>query len=307
MIEDRFLYREDELSDVVRMWGELLDEGAACSSIVKGQLLSTPLAFGISAFVDDGFADQIQPDPELHLGRGLFELWREGRSRMFGESALAKANAGGGVNCVVLASGWAHVDSENRALAAMKLAEGFMEAHIGLNMRSFAHQVYGEMPFPPEALNLRTMMIPGSEKIPRGLPSALVRLRRDERTFENFITAQLFVGARRPRILFDGRCRAVLRLALDGVSDEQIAADVGITMNGVKKRWQQIFNRVRDANLDELPLNETQKREGKRGTELRHYVIEYVRRNREELHPYDPRVPAALTENVYSALRRADA
>ena len=70
------------------------------------------------------------------------------------------------------------------------------------------------------------------------------------------------------------------------LSDEEIAAEIDLSRDGMKKRWQHIFEVVRDVDAALLDgrSNETQ---GKRGAELRQVVITYVRNHRSELHAWD--------------------
>lgn len=305
LLEERFLYGDSEVSDLVRFWAESLSEGIACASMVTDEGFTGPLAFGITGFVDDAFGERIQRYDRAAVGREIFDAWRSGRSPLLGDAQIARANAGDGVNCVVLGSGWTHVDLATRFTASAKLIEGFMDVHLGMFFRTFAHEIFGEPPFPPEALALQ--LVPSLDERAAAFRRTplLMRLHRDRWAGENFTSGQMFMRPPTPRFFFDARARAVLRLALDGLADEEIAREIGISTNGLKKRWQQIFERVRDSSalLDGAQPSDF----GKRGAELRRVVVAYVRANREELHAYGPDRKEATTPGAKMPQRSSPA
>ena len=76
----------------------------------------------------------------------------------------------------------------------------------------------------------------------------------------------------------------LLLAALNGATDAELAAELGITSAAVKARWRSAFARVAMA-LPSL-VDEADDREG-RGTQKRHRVLAYMRTHPEELRPYD--------------------
>ncbi len=165
----------------------------------------------------------------------------------------------------------------------MKLTEGFMDVHLGIRFRSFTHQLFGEPPLTPKALGVSEIR---SEEVQLARASMLITAHRDSYAGDNFIATQLFTKVEAPKIGFDRRSREVLKFAMDGLSDDEIADEVGITLQGVKKRWRQIFAIVRAASPTVLGDRSLSDDDGKRGAESRSIVLRYVRSNRAELHPY---------------------
>jgi DNA-binding CsgD family transcriptional regulator len=299
LLEERFLYSDAEIPDLIRFWTESLAAGIAYTSMVTDEAYPTPLAFGISALVDDAQAERFLSYATPRIGREIFDRWRSGASPLLDEHAIGRANASDGVNIVVMASGWTHVDAL-RMGASFKLIEGFMDAHLGLYLRTFCHEIFGEPPFPPEALSMRVDRSTPEIGTPSGREPLLISTRRDAQTADNFTAQQLFHRWDAPRFRFDARARMLLRLALDGFSDDEIAAAIALSPNGVKKRWQNIFDIVRDRSklLDGAEPTE----QGKRGAEIRRIILNYVRSNRQELHPYvsDAGISATLRAEEYS-------
>ena len=47
-----------------------------------------------------------------------------------------------------------------------------------------------------------------------------------------------------PRFLFSAAERALLRKAVDGYTDAELAGELGLAVSAVKQRWVRIFDRV---------------------------------------------------------------
>lgn len=292
LAEDRFLYADCEIEDLTRMWLELVDAGVAYANIVEDEISGTPLAFGISAFINDAVAAEYQSYSRCLIGRELFDDWRRGESTLLGETEIARDNATGGVNIVVLANGWKHGDPTRRQNAGMKLAEGFSNTHLGLNARTLTCEWFGDFALPPEFIGFEVVQ---PKAACEGLARApiLLRASRENMEIKNFALGQLFFGSKRPRFYLNAKARRVLVLALDGLSDNEIADELGISPDGLKKRWLHIFETVRSREPSFFGSRGEPKQDGKRGEELRATLLTYVRRNREELHPCEEqRMPA---------------
>jgi hypothetical protein len=84
----------------------------------------------------------------------------------------------------------------------------------------------------------------------------------------------------------DERSRALLRFALEGATDAELANELNISFAGVKKRWLRIFEQFRESAPDSLGKDLGERGDGKRGMEMRQSVIAYVRDHPQELHPF---------------------
>jgi hypothetical protein len=277
------------------MWWELLDAGVAHANIVEDEISGIPLAFGISAFVDSAVAEAYQSYSRCLIGRELFDGWRRGESTFLGEAEIARGNATDGVNIVVIASGWRHGDATRRQNAGMKLSEGFANTHLGLNARTLTCEWFGDLALPPEFIGFEVVQ---PKAACEGLARApiLLRASRENMEIKNFALGQLFFGSKRPRFYLNAKARRVLILALDGLSDNEIKNELGISSDGLKKRWLHIFETVRSREPTFFGARGEPKQDGKRGEELRATLLTYVRRNRQELHPCEEQSTPAVQD-----------
>ncbi len=291
LVEDRFLYGDAEVRDLVRMWEELLSTGTGNSTIVLDDDAATTVAFGISAFLSDEQAAEFQSYREPFICRTILRAWRAGNSPLLDEAGIAAANATSGVNIIALANSWRPTDLTTRRHAALKLAESFGFAHMGLNVRSFTHEIFGGPGFSPEAFGFTTQAAnPGYAELARVPPDrmpTLLSARRDPAaTAFSSSVGSLFFSFSPPRICLDERSRALLRFALEGATDAELANELNISFAGVKKRWLRIFEQFRESAPDSLGKDLGERGDGKRGMEMRQSVIAYVRDHPQELHPF---------------------
>jgi hypothetical protein len=92
-----------------------------------------------------------------------------------------------------------------------------------------------------------------------------------------------------PRFGFRPPEQALLRHALRGETDDQIAETLCLSLSSVHKRWRGIFDRVSVSAPDLLPLGAEDLPGGKgRGAEKRSILLRYLQRHPEELRPSDP-------------------
>jgi hypothetical protein len=78
--------------------------------------------------------------------------------------------------------------------------------------------------------------------------------------------------------------QTLLAAALAGKTDAELSADLGLSIEAVKKRWMSIFDRV-----DEFKpgiLSQSEAYSDSRGPQKRHRVVAYIRNHPEELRPF---------------------
>lgn len=99
------------------------------------------------------------------------------------------------------------------------------------------------------------------------------------------ILAPLF-SARTPQLALRITDQELLRAALAGAPDTELANHLGITLAAVKRRWEDIYRAVAASNLPITAACQAKSAEGKRGAQKRHLVLEYLRQHKEELRPF---------------------
>lgn len=86
-----------------------------------------------------------------------------------------------------------------------------------------------------------------------------------------------------PRCFFNEREQELLRLALSGAEDEEVATLLDRTIWTIRKRWQSIYERVENKAPALLPPPTLDR---KRGTEKRRVLLRYLQEHPEELRPH---------------------
>jgi hypothetical protein len=85
----------------------------------------------------------------------------------------------------------------------------------------------------------------------------------------------------------------IIRSAIHGRTDAEIARALKLTPSAVKARWTRIqarfFTRFHELDSRRLPITATT-----RGAQIRHRILQYARENPSELTPYVESVAVAM-------------
>lgn len=306
LLADRHLYDDAERELLLRFWKELLLEGRSYGGLSfrgdgDGEEI---LAFSISVFISDEMAEYIHCAREPHVGRRFFQAWLRGVPLFLNDREIGLANGGSGVNVLTIHNGYRRYASMTEyADLRMSLVEVFIREHLGLHIRSFAHELYGEYRETVLAGGLRIREyddIAVAETPPELRPFMTMLSRHgaaDQRG--NYLSDSVAFGFAVPRFGFSAVQRQLLRAARERDADEYTAAMLHLSLPAIKKRWSSIYERIE--RVDPGFLGKVDDRtSGRRGQEYRRKVMAYVRDHPEELHPYTPAVAAAARVHVIS-------
>ena len=108
-------------------------------------------------------------------------------------------------------------------------------------------------------------------------------------TRDSVLTAPYSVAAalyryRAPVLRLRPAEQKLLAAALAGKTDAELSADLGLSIEAIKKRWMSIFERV-DEFKPEILSRADADGDG-RGPQKRHRVVAYIRTHPEELRPF---------------------
>jgi hypothetical protein len=92
-----------------------------------------------------------------------------------------------------------------------------------------------------------------------------------------------------PQVPFTRAEQHLLRAGLDGAPDEVVAARLGIPISSVKARWTRVYQRVVQCLPNLVEHVRAPHAGDRRGAQIRHLVLEYIRQNPSELTPYQRR------------------
>lgn len=169
------------------------------------------------------------------------------------------------------------------------LAQMFEELHRGYRLRSWMTRV-------SYTQDLRHFIQAGTELSSKVSEEELRgdRLRWPALTYLDAPSAKakhswmsMFFHYTPPRLLLNERSQSMLRLALRGLRDDELARELNVSAETVKKLWRQVFEHVRDIDPQLLP-QQSGASEGTRGPEKRSRLLRYLESHPEELTPHEP-------------------
>jgi DNA-binding CsgD family transcriptional regulator len=91
-----------------------------------------------------------------------------------------------------------------------------------------------------------------------------------------------------PQFGFRPSEQRLLLSALSGRADEELAAELAISLSGVKKTWRSIYERVTTRSPRVIPNHIPEELTSERGKEKRQRLLAYLREHSEELRPAVP-------------------
>jgi hypothetical protein len=247
-------------------------------------------AFGLSAFLESRWVDAWLADPPEDLATAVVELEARGERPLLRVRDIARENAVGQLNLLFLAYGAPGGDPNNarvRKLVGLS-HDAFRFSHAGYACSRALHPATGgpggiasllALGFRPVGPGPR-LMVHDLVEMDRAPFHPLVMIRRSDPPILGFTPAE----------------QSTLARALLGWIDGEIANDLGVSVETIRKRWRAIFERVSDRELltDPDPTDPPLIRVS-RGPEKRRLVLQYLATHPEELRPYalprDTRLP----------------
>jgi hypothetical protein len=280
-IGDRTVGREAAL----RVWKELLHGPAFQANVIESERPiagHTIVACGMGVFVDCAFVDRELANPEPGLNSRIIGSVVSGASVVLDREAIAAGNAGEGLDFVNLYGTWRDGVLNDTELAEVHslLGTSFVDNFAGYRFNRVLKEAIGQ---PRIELARATGTYRLVAEFPE-LDSALAVA-----TPESVLTAPYSVATslwryRAPVLRLRPTEQQLLAAALGGKTDAELSAELGVSVEAIKKRWVSIFERV--AEFKPEILSSTDVESAKRGPQKRHRVVAYVRAHREELRPF---------------------
>lgn len=264
-------------------------------------------ACGISAFVAPRVFQAELDAPRPFLLMRLLTAAAADASMILDLEAVARANAGEGLDVYVeyMQAGWSMTDPLWRQVAAIGNVE-YTRHHRGYRLRralqegwAAQDQIYRDAGyrvhrrFEPDVLAATRAAGAAPPAAHSGDVRILYYTDLDEIKSRSpgLAVTHAFEFAE-PRCGFSRGEQRVLARAIEGLTDQEIAGDLGTTSNAVKQTWRSIYERISD-RVPGILGTASSLEAGKRGPEKRRRVIAYVESHLEELRPY-AREPSLL-------------
>lgn len=290
-----FSYPPDLRAKVPAIWQTLARDGRLRVLVYEDLTQGTPVAVGISAstFVRAEFMRECIEADMPYLGERFARWFLEDRCPSLREVELREANAGDGLHCLYLVEPMAHQDLSWEDRLEI---DGFfgreLEALRSVNLREFMMELRG----PNNAKvaehcgtivrsGYETWRMNDGKHVPEGDRPYLIGLNRSEAMRRFGSHAASFFVTRKARFGFTKAHQDLLRLALDGETDTELAMSLFLTLSAVKKRWAAIYGLVDEAMPQLLPKSDLFAGDSTRGAEKRRHLLSFLRQHPEELEP----------------------
>ena len=290
---------EPEIRDALpKLWRQWLLKGSATMAVVETRDLSgyeRRVAFGLSMFVSDTFTaaligSKVPPPVAASVARQALS----GNSPVLAPAVVRRKNsaAGSGLNLLCPLIGWLpEVDDDAGLLSLVKakLLEALVVAHAGFNLRRLLQEIYSEA----EAQRAGTIgatvftdyasFYSGGDTLPPPDERPYLCGMERETVQESSTLWPLFLYTE-PIIFFSNLEQEVLRLAVMGLTDPQIADALIVSRSTVHKRWHTVLSRAAPHAAVWLPESQrVLSASPGRGAEKRHYLLNYLKSHPEEL------------------------
>ena len=258
-----------------RLWAAELPEGIVMEDLSEA---GDARAVGVmvAAPTLPQIADRIAAPGGPHLLDGLADAAEAGAGRS-DEAAIGRANAAQGVDLLVCWVGYGDTPRPFEALTKIRghLFAAFIELMGGNRLRRISFEA-------PSEKAVEWFDGYGFERLREEDGAVVLSITREVAIASDDLSNQRFFSYEPPILGFSSAQRAILRLARQGYTDQEIASLLGRTTDSVKKRWGGIYARFAAAFPDRLPVG----REGSRGAEKRRTLLAYLKDRPEELRPY---------------------
>jgi hypothetical protein len=284
------------ISDMTEVWSRLFGQ-LAFTSVIFEEEHGTGLrkvATGTRVFVSDRFLAEIKTPPYFWVGPELVRRILAGQSPVLSDRQVREANSGGGLNMFVWDGGPTGTEIERLDVIQTVFVE-FFNLHRGFQLKEIITQ--SNSPHLLEAqLNSGGFLADEKGRYSKAaarkpLSEILsaphhVGLTRElaQRDFGSWVSSLFVYDA--PQFDFRTSEKRLLLAALDGGTDEQLAKSLGVSLSGVKKAWQRIYERVAECNPDLIPEKSDNRRKiPERGKTKKQKLLAYLREHMQELRP----------------------
>src|SRR5215468_4144096 len=272
-------------STALRVWRTLLENPAFQANVIE---VERPLgghkivACGMGVFVTKAFADREITTPRPGLNSRIIAGLASGESVVLSRAQIAAGNAGDGIDFVNMYGTWRDgiMNDDQLAEAQALLGTSFVEHFAGYRFSRVLKEAIGHS-------RIALARATGTYRIVAEFQeheSALAVVTR-----ESVLTAPYSVAAKMyryeaPVLRLRPAEQKLLAAAVTGKTDAELSAELGLSIEAVKKRWMSVFDRV--VEFKPGILNRAEADNDARGPQKRHRVIAYIRTHPEELRPF---------------------
>jgi hypothetical protein len=214
-----------------------------------------------------------------------------GKSPILSDKQTRECNAKGGLNLLAL-EGTFRSDHEIPPETQTAIFTAFIEQHRGFLLKELIshsmseERLLGMLRTGGQLLDPQGKFVDDLQEAPRAIvekPHYVGLTREVALSRVGYWVASLFVHAT-PRFAFRPSEQRLLLAALRSGTDEELAAELGVSVSAVKKTWVLIYERA-SAYLPDFSSDRKPKGMTERGKEKKQHLLSYMREHPEELRP----------------------
>jgi hypothetical protein len=272
-------------STALRVWKALLNNPAFQANVIESErpiARHKIVACGMGVFVSGAFADREIRNPRPGLNSRIIAGIASGEPMVLSRAEIAVGNAGEGIDFVNMYGTWRDgiMNADQLAEVHALLGTSFVEHFAGYRFNRVLKEAIGHS-------RIALARATGTYRLVaefQGPESALAVVTRESALAAPYSVASTMYRYQAPVLRLRPAEQKLLAAALDGKTDAELSADLGLSIEAIKKRWMSIFERVEEFKPD--ILSKTDPYSDGRGPQKRHRVVAYVRTHPEELRPF---------------------
>jgi hypothetical protein len=236
----------------------------------------------MGVFVSEVFADREIENPRPGLNSRIIAGVASGEPVVLSRAEIGAGNAGEGIDFVNMYGTWRDgiTNADQLAEVHALLGTSFIEHFAGYRFNRVLKEAIGPSRIALAHATGTYRLVAEFKKS----DSALFVVTPESVRAAPYSVAAKMYRYEPPVLRLRPAEQTLLAAALAGKTDAELSADLGLSIEAVKKRWMSIFERV-DEFKPEI-LNQVEAYSDSRGPQKRHRVVAYIRNHPEELRPF---------------------
>ena len=268
-----------------RVWKAFLDNPSFQANVIESERPIAGhriVACGMGVFVSRAFADREIENPQPGLNSRIIAGVASGEPVVLSRAEIAAGNAGEGIDFVNMYGTWRDgiTNADQLAEVHALLGTSFIEHFAGYRFNRVLKEAIGNSRIALAHATGTYRLVAEFKKA----DSALFVVTPESVRAAPYSVAAKMYRYQPPALHLRPAEQALLAAALAGKTDAELSADLGLSIEAVKKRWMSIFDRV-DEFKPEI-LSQAEAYSDSRGPQKRHRVVAYIRTHPEELRPF---------------------
>ena len=215
------------------------------SPVIRGNRL---VGFGASVLVSPAFANAEIGNPRPDINSRVIASIHSGESVLATRNEVARANAGEGVEVLVLYGNWRDqiLSPAERQDMQTLLASSFTEWHAGYRVRRILHETADE---PAREFLQRSVEFRAIAQFSERGRVIYLMTSESGRALPGSLGNVIF-SFHEPVLRLRDSDQQLLLAALRGATDTELVTELGVKLSAVKARWRSTFARIAEAMPD---------------------------------------------------------